>query len=321
MAPMVNGRVLFAKVPKETTVHDTTRTIDLDFVLLNGGFLVKTLVISVDPYLRARMQRPEERSYMPPFTLGEPIANYGVGVVLRSENPEVAVGKYVYGPIPVQEYSVFPNSQGLTFLEKNPRLPWTVFVGAAGMPGQTAYYGWKEFSRAQKGETTFVTTGAGTFLNRMVVQLAKRDGLKVIASAGSDEKVKFMKRIGADVAFNYKTTNTREVLEREGPIDVFWDNVGGEILEAALDNANIRGRFIECGMISGYNTGYHGIKNLPRLIAKSLVMSGIFVSHHHHKYLKYYEDVSRGLETVGEAILRVQKGTNEGKAVVLVAEE
>ncbi|KAJ6474932.1 alcohol dehydrogenase [Mycena sanguinolenta] len=340
MARVINGRVLFAKVPKdfpvpgETTVHDTTQTIDLDFVLLNGGFLVKTLVISVDPYLRARMQRPEERSYMPPFTLGEPIANYGVGIVLRSENPEVAVGKFVDSGPAVQEYSIFPNSQGLTFLEKNPKLPWTVFVGAAGMPGQTAYYGWKEFSRAQKGETAFVTTGAGT---SMVVQLAKRDGLKVIASAGSDEKVNFMKRIGADVAFNYKTTNTREVLEREGPIDVFWDNVGGEILEAALDNANIRGRFIECGMISGYNTGYHGIKNLPRLIAKSLVMSGIFVSHHHHKYmkefyevipaalasgeLKYYEDVSRGLETVGEAILRVQKGTNEGKAVVLVAEE
>ncbi|KAJ7861079.1 hypothetical protein B0H14DRAFT_3445599 [Mycena olivaceomarginata] len=112
MAPVINGCVLFEKVPKdfpvpgETTVHDTTQTIDLDLVSLNGGFLVKTL---------------------PPFTLGEPIANYDVGIVLRSENSEVAVGKYVYGVIPIQEYSIFPNSQGLTFLEKNPKLPWTVF--------------------------------------------------------------------------------------------------------------------------------------------------------------------------------------------------
>ncbi|KAF7341792.1 NAD P-binding protein [Mycena sanguinolenta] len=301
MAPVRNGRVIFAKIPKdfpvpgETTVHDTTQTIDLEGVSLNGGFLVKTLVLSVDPYLRGRMRSPEEKSYAPPFTVGQPIVGYGIGIVLRSENSEVAVGKYVYGGIiPHQEYTIFPNLQGLTFLEKNPKLPWTVFVGAAGMPGP---------------------------VGSMVVQLAKRDGLKVIASAGSDEKVEFMKQIGADVAFNYKTTNTRELLELEGPIDVYWDNVGGEILEAALDNANIHGRFI----------------NLNQLMAKSLLMSGILVFRLHHKYekefyevipaaltsgeLKYSEDVSRGLETVGEVILGVLKGTNKGKAVVIVAEE
>ncbi|KAJ6506916.1 alcohol dehydrogenase [Mycena sanguinolenta] len=343
MAPVINGRVLFAKVPKdfpvpgETTVHDTTQTIDLETVALNGGFLVKTLVISVDPYLRGRMRSPEKKSYSPPFTLGEPLVGYGVGIVLRSENSEVAVGKYVYGGmIPHQEYNIFPNLQGLIFLEKNPKLPWTVFVGAAGMPGQTAYYGWKEFSHAKKGETAFITTGAGP-VGSMVIQLAKRDGLKVIASAGSDEKVEFMKQIGADVAFNYKTTNTRELLEREGPIDVYWDNVGGEILEAALDNANVHGRFIECGMISGYNTGHQGVKNLNQIVARSLLMSGILVFRLHHKYeqefyevipptlasgeLKYSEDVSRGLETVGDVILSVQKGTNKAKAVVIVAEE
>ncbi|KAJ6490835.1 NAD-P-binding protein [Mycena sanguinolenta] len=347
MAPVINGRILFAKVPKdfpipgETTVHDTTQTIDLDLVLLNGGFLVKTLVISIDPYLRARMQGPGERAYMPPFTLNESIANYGVGIVLRSENSEVAVGKYVYGVIPIQEYSILPNSQGLTFLEKNPRLPWTVFTGAAGMPGQTAYYGWKEFSHAQKGEVAFVSSGAGP-VGSTVIQLAKRDGLKVIASAGSDEKVEFLRQIGADVAFNYKATNTREVLEREGPIDVYWDNVSGEILEIALDNANIHGRCImRCDSVlfsgPGYSTGYQGIKNLAQLVAKSLIMSGIHIFRLHYKYekafyeviptalasgkLKYYEDVSRGLETVGEVILSVQKGTNKGKAVVIVAEE
>ncbi|KAF7375770.1 NAD P-binding protein [Mycena sanguinolenta] len=330
MAPATNGRVIFAKVPKdfpvpgETTVYDTTQTIDIDGVPLSGGFLVKTLVLSVDPYFRGKMRTPEKKSYFPPFTLGEPIESHGVGVVLRTDNAEVAVGKYVYGMIPHQEYSIFPNMQRLNFIEKNPKLPWTVFVGAAGMPGQTSYYGWKELSQAKKGETAFITAGAGP-VGSMVIQLAKRDGLKVIASAGSDEKVELMKQIGADVAFNYKTTNTREVLEREGPIDMqihpkgcrYWDNVGGEILEAALDNANTYGRFIECGMISGYNTGPKGIKNLNQIIQKSVTMTGLLVFRFHDKYEKeFYEVVPAALASGG-----AEKGSNTGKAVVIVAED
>ncbi|KAJ7355252.1 hypothetical protein DFH08DRAFT_852009 [Mycena albidolilacea] len=342
MAPVTNVRVLFAAYPKdfpipgETTVHDTSETIDLDSAPLNGGFLIKTLVLSVDPYMRGRMRRPEVKSYAAGFTIGAPLAGYGVALVLRSDNPDVAAGKYVYGIIPHQEYSIVPTMEGLLFLEKHPKLPWTVFVGAAGMPGKTAYMGWKEYSHAKKGETAFVTTGAGP-VGSLVIQLAKRDGLKVIASAGSDEKVQFLKDIGADVAFNYKTTDTREVLEKEGPIDVYWDNIGGEILEAALDHANIYARFLECGMIAGYNTGQKGITNLNQVISKSLTISGVLVFRLHAKYdkefydtvpaalaageFKYNEDVSRGLETVGDVILRVQKGWNTGKAVVVVAEE
>ncbi|KAJ6477285.1 alcohol dehydrogenase [Mycena vulgaris] len=350
MAPITNGRVLFAAIPKdfpipgETTVYDASQKIDLDTVPLNGGFLIKTLVLSVDPYMRGRMRNPEKKSYSAPFTLGAPIDGYGVGVVLRSESPDVAQGKYVYGAaMPHQEYSVLPNMQGFIFIEKH-SLPWTVFVGAAGMPGKTAYMGWREFSRAKKaspaGEVAFITTGAGP-VGSMVIQLAKRDGLKVIASAGSEEKVEFMKSIGADVAFNYKTTDTREVLAREGPIDVYWDNVGGDVLDAALEHAAIYARFLECGMISGYNTGYQGIKyalqNLHQTFAQSLTISGIMVLRLQTRYdaefydmipralasgeIKYREDVSHGLETVGETILRVQKGRNTGKAVVIVAQE
>ncbi|KAJ7249109.1 alcohol dehydrogenase [Mycena haematopus] len=343
MAPVTNARVLFAKVPEsfpvpgETTVYDTTQTIDLDSVPLNGGFLVKTLVLSVDPYLRGKMRSPETKSYNVSTLAHNRLISHGVGVVLRSEHSDVAVGKYIYGVIPHQEYSIFPDLKGLIFLEKNPKLPWTVFVGAAGMPGKTAYHGWKEFSHAKKGETAFITTGAGP-VGSMVIQLAKRDGLKVIASAGSDEKVKFMKSIGADVAFNYKTTNTREVLEREGPIDVYWDNVGGDILEAALDNTNIYGRFLECGMISGnlpsqrglhklirlgYNTGIKSIKNLNQIYVRSLTMSGILVLRLQAKYDKeFYELIPAALaSTVGEVILKVQEGRNTGKAVVIIAEE
>ncbi|KAJ7655887.1 hypothetical protein B0H17DRAFT_1163395 [Mycena rosella] len=324
MTPISNARVLFSAVPKETTVYDISQTIDLESVALNGGFLIKTLVLSIDPYMRGRMTSPDVKSYSVPFALGAPIVGYGVGVVLRSDHRDVAKGKYVYGRIiPHQEYSVLPNLEGLIFLEKDPHLNWTVYVGAAGMPGKKAYMGWKEFSQAKKGEVAFITTGAGT----MMIQLAKRDGLKVIASAGSEEKVEFVKEIGADVAFNYKTTDTREILAREGPIDIYWDNVGGDVLDAALEHAAIYGRFLECGMISDLNNIY----------AKSLTMHGIMVMRLQPKYdtefyvtipralaageIKYSEEVSRGLGTVGHAILRVQEGTNTAKAVVVVADE
>ncbi|KAJ6574378.1 alcohol dehydrogenase [Mycena capillaripes] len=342
MAPITNARVLFGAIPKdfpipgETTVYDTSQKIDLETVPLSGGFLVKTLVLSIDPYMRGRMRAAEVKSYADAFILGAPIDGYGVCVVLRSDNPEVAAGKHVYGIMPHQQYTILPSMEGLIFLEKNPKLPWTVFVGAAGMPGKTAFMGWTEFSHAKKGETAFISTGAGP-VGSMVIQLAKRDGLKVIASAGSDEKVKFMREIGADVAFNYKTTDTREVLAREGPIDVYWDNVGGKMLDAALEHAAIKGRILECGTISGYNTGYEAVMNIHHTWGKSLTISGILVIHLQDKYdtkfyatipqaiaageIKYTEEVSQGLESVGDAILRVQQGRNTAKAVVVVSEE
>ncbi|KAJ3502061.1 hypothetical protein NLJ89_g9056 [Agrocybe chaxingu] len=204
------------------------------------------------------------------------------------------------------------------------------------MPGMTAYTGWKEYSRAKKGEVAFVTTGAGP-VGSLVIQLAKADGLKVIASAGSDEKVQFMKDIGADVAFNYKTSSVPEVLAKEGPIDIYWDNVGGKTLEAALDNAKIRARFIECGMITEYNTGYEPIRNLGLIIGKTISLHGFLVFHLEAKYIaefyreltpkvasgeiKYREHVYDGLASVGDAILAVQKGENRAKAIVHVADE
>ncbi|KAJ7470112.1 hypothetical protein B0H11DRAFT_2041456 [Mycena galericulata] len=344
MAPVQNSRVLFNSIPEgypvpgETTVYDTTQTIDLETVPLNGGFLVKTLVLSIDPYMRGRMRHAEKKSYSPPYTIGSPLEGYGVAVVLRSEKAGIEVGKYVYDTaIPHQEYSILHELTAMgRILEKRADLPWTAYVGAAGMPGQTAFYGWKEYSDAKPGEVAFITTGAGP-VGSMVVQLAKQAGLKVIASAGSEEKVQFMKDIGADVAFNYKTTDTRKVLEKEGPIDVFWDNVGGDILDAALEFAAIHARFLECGSISGYNTGQQGIKNMTLVVGKSLHIHGILIFRLADKYedeffatiqpklasgeIKYKEEVSRGLDKVGDVILGVQKGTNKAKAVIIVAEE
>ncbi|EJF64325.1 NAD(P)-binding protein [Dichomitus squalens] len=340
MAPVKNGRYLFNEIPTgypvpgKTTIYDESETIDLDNVPLNGGVLVKILVLSIDPYMRGRMRSPENKSYVEPFKLGEPLANSGVGVVLRSEAPNVKPGDHLYGFYRFQQYDVITDVKSFRVLENKEGLPWSVYLGVAGMPGETAWYAWQEYAEAKKGDTVFVTTGAGI----TVIQIAKAAGLKVIGSAGSDEKVEFMKTIGADVVFNYKTTKASDVLEKEGPINIYWDNVGGEQLEAAIEYAAPGARFIECGMISGYNTTDHyHVKNLFKIVTKQLHFHGFIVGFLRHKYvdefyssfvgrvargeIKYKEHKLYGLDKAGEGILDVQSGKNFGKCVIVVAEE
>lgn len=338
MALVVNGRVIFNSIPSgypepgKTTIYDTSQSIDLEHVPLNGGILIQTLVLSADPYMRGRMRAPEVKSYSPPFVLGEPLTGHGVGVVLRSDYKGVKQGDHVGGIFNHQKYCIVPNMDGLFVLRNEHNLPWSLFVGVLGMPGRTAYMAWKEYSHAKKGEVAFISGGAGP-VGSTVIQLAKRDGLTVIASAGTEEKVQFMKDVGADVAFNYKTTNPTEVLA-EHPIDIYWDNVGGPTLDAALDAANVHARFLMCGTISGYNNEPIPVKNIHQIFAKSLTLSGFLHGRLVHKYwdeffnvlpglvargeIKYKEDASNGLERMGEALLDVQKGTNKGKAVVYV---
>ncbi|KAJ8474584.1 hypothetical protein ONZ45_g15904 [Pleurotus djamor] len=336
MAPIKNARHLFNEIPVgypipgKTTIHDESETIDLETVPLNGGILIKTLVLSIDPYLRGKMKAPDAKHYSAPFIIGQPLANGGVGLVVRSEHPNFKAGDHIYGLLPFQEYTVFSDPK-VRLLENKEGIPWRHYVGAAGMPGQTAYLGWKAFSKAKKGETAFITTGAGP-VGAIVAQIAKLDGVKVIASAGSDEKVEFMKSIGVDVAFNYKTTDTTKVLEEHGPIDIYWDNVGGEILEAALEAANVHARFIECGMISQYNLSgeRHGIRNVFHIIGKRITINGFLVpdlmtpegaadfyntvpAMIRDGKLKFLEDAKHGLDKAGEAILDVQSGKNHGK--------
>ncbi|KIY49426.1 NAD(P)-binding protein [Fistulina hepatica ATCC 64428] len=350
MTPVKNTRVLFNEIPKgypvpgKTTIVDDSQTIDHKTVPLNGGILLKVLVLSIDPYMRGKMREPTIESYSPPYLVGKPLDGHGVAVVLRSEFEGAKPGDHVDSsntpfyshPAAHQEYYVLPNLDGVRILHKHPKLSWTTYVGAAGMPGQRAYMAWKEYSKAKKGETAFVTAGGGP-VGSMVIQLAKLDGLKVIASAGSDAKVQFLKEIGADVAFNYKTKKTVDVLKKEGPIDIYWDNVGGETLENALEAANLYARFIECGMISTYNTQFQGVRNLLLIVGKRITMTGFIVGDLVAKYgdefyasipeklasgeIKFNEQVSYGLDKVGQVIADVQHGRNTGKAVIVVANE
>ncbi|KXN83392.1 Zinc-type alcohol dehydrogenase-like protein PB24D3.08c [Leucoagaricus sp. SymC.cos] len=336
MAPVTNGRVLFTSIPTgypepgKTTVYDKSQTIDLDHVKLNGGFLVKTLYLSVDPYFRARMREPHVESYLPAFNIGQPIDGYGVGVVLRSEHPGVKKGDYIYGLFQHQQYNIYPNLDMVNVINNKYCLSLSAFIGPAGMPGKTAYMAWKKYSHVKKGSTVFVSAGAGP-VGSVVIQLAKMDGARVIASAGSAEKVQFMKEIGADVVFDYKTTSTKEVLQKEGPIDIYWDNVGGDTLSAALDAAAINAIFIICGMISGYNTGGVPVRNLDQIFSKSLTVHGFIVIRLEAEYdeefyevmpkaiaegkIKWREEVWEGIDKVGDAILAIQKGENKAKTV------
>ncbi|KAF8905369.1 hypothetical protein CPB85DRAFT_1376801 [Mucidula mucida] len=339
MAPTRNAAVLFNEVPTgypepgKTTVYDTTPTIDLDNVSLAGGILVKTLVVSVDPYQRGKMREPETKSYAPPYFVGEPLYNYGIGRVLRSDHSDFKVGDHVTGQLNFQEYSVFPANTIPTrrteiIIKTAEALPWTAYVGAAGMPGRTAFFGYKEFAKAKKGDTIFVSTGAGA-VGSMVVQLAKLDGLKVIASAGSDAKVEFLREIGADVAFNYKTTDTQQVLEREGPLDIYWDNVGGSTLDAALGCTKDFARIIACGMITGYNDGFKGqnFKNLWLMFARSLSFNGFLEFNLRRQWIAEFNNsipqkLASGEIKYREEIRTVWKlGDNVGKSVVVIAQD
>jgi len=344
MAPVANARVLFSEVPigypipGKATMYDRSQTIDLEHEPLEGGVLIKSLALSIDPYLRGRMTAAHIKSFIPPFDLGEPMTGDMVGVVIRSEHLSLETGDHVTAPyLPWQEYSVVKDTHRLRKLPNKEGLPWSAYLGVIGMPGQTAYVGWKEFVKAKQGETVFVSGAAGS-VGSLVVQIAKRDGLKVIASAGTIEKCDFLRSLGVDVVFNYKIESTAAVLKREGPIDIYWDNVGGETLDAAMENANKFGRIIECGMISLYNDPdrYH-LKNMIQVIIKQLSFNGFLVRDWCGPHLdrfyeempvlvkegkfRYQEDVTRGMEHAGEGLLEVLKGLNRGKKAILIADE
>lgn len=349
MAPIRNAAVVFAEIPNgypepgKHLKYVTDRTIDLDTVQHEGGIITKNLVISIDPYMRGRMRAADEKSYSPPFELNQPLTNFFVGKVIKSDNNRFTIGKYVYGFGAYEEYTIHSQQQTqalhiLTDDQLKLGLPLTTWVGAAGMPGQTAFYGLYHIGQPKKDETIFIT-GASGAVGQIVGQLAKREGLKVIGSAGSDDKVEWLKKeLGFDHAFNYKTADAKEELSKFDPLNIYFDNVGGDQLEAALDAAANYARFIECGMISQYNErDAHGIRNLTSIVGKRLKMEGFiildkatdkeFMNEFYSQVpvwiakgeLKIKEDVTNGLENAPEAIVGIFKGKNFGKAVIQIA--
>ncbi|NLU69244.1 NADP-dependent oxidoreductase [Streptomyces sp. HNM0574] len=297
-----------------------------------GQILVRNLHFSVDPYMRGRMN--DVKSYVPPFPLDEPMEGGAVGVVLASGSEKFAAGDHVLHNSGWREYATLDARHATAVSPGIAPLP--AFLGVLGMPGLTAYSGLLEVASFKPGDTVFVSGAAGA-VGSEVGQIAKLKGAaRVIGSAGSAEKVRVLtEEYGFDAAFNYKEGPVAEQLKAAAPdgIDVYFDNVGGEHLEAAISSFNVHGRATICGMISQYNATEPPAapRNLALVIGKRLRIQGMLVMDHadlkqqffeevsawiRSGELKYRETVVNGIENGVDAFLGMLKGENTGKMIV-----
>ncbi|OIT02001.1 PREDICTED: 2-alkenal reductase (NADP(+)-dependent) [Nicotiana attenuata] len=324
--------------PKESDMEIKNSTIKLKVPEGSNAVVVKNLYLSCDPYMRTRM-RKMEGSYVESFTPGSPITGYGVAKVLESGDPKFQKGDLVWGMTGWEEYSIITSTQTL-FKIHDKDVPLSYYTGILGMPGMTAYAGFHEVCSPKKGETVFVSAASGA-VGQLVGQFAKMLGCYVVGSAGSKEKVDLLKsKFGFDEAFNYKEEqDLNAALKRYFPdgIDIYFENVGGKMLDAVLLNMKLHGRIAVCGMISQYNLEQtEGVHNLLCLITKRIRMEGFIVFEYYHLYPKYLEmvipqikagkvvyveDVADGLESAPSALVGLFSGRNIGKQVVMVSRE
>jgi len=304
-----------------------------------GGVLVKTLALSLDPAMRGWMN--EGKSYIPPVGIGEVMRAGGIGTVIASRNAAFAVGDTVSCTPGVQEYCLIPadqfKRQGLFKIDL--RLgTMTQWLNVLGMPGMTGYFGLLDVGQPQPGQTVVVSGAAGA-VGQTVGQLAKIKGCRVVGIAGGPAKCEWVvKELGFDACIDYKAGNVKDDLREQCPkgIDVYFDNVGGEILDIVLTRLAMRARIIICGAISQYNntTPVQGPKNYLSLLVHRARMEGIVVFDYAERfpiavkelagYLKdgrmhSKEDIVAGIDTFPETLLKLFNGENFGKLVLEVA--
>jgi NADPH-dependent curcumin reductase CurA len=301
----------------------------------DGEFLVKILYISLDPAMRGWMN--ESRSYIAPVGIGEVMRAGTVGRVITSKNPAFAPGDFVYGPFGVQQYAL-SNGKGTTKVDTRVG-PLPVFLGTLGAPGMTAYFGLLETGQPKPGETVVVSGAAGA-TGMVVGQIAKIKGCRVVGIAGGPEKCKYItKELNFDAAIDYKSEDVKKALETHCPkgVDVYFDNVGGDILDAVLTQLARGARIVLSGAISQYNntTPIKGPSNYLSLLVNRASMKGMLVLDYADRYgeaaremvgwmkagqLKSREDIVEGFETFPETLLKLFKGENTGKLVLKVAD-
>ncbi|PNT73357.1 hypothetical protein BRADI_2g57440v3 [Brachypodium distachyon] len=300
--------------------------------------LVKNLYLSCDPYMRGRM-RDFHHSYIPPFKPGSVIQGLGVARVVDSTHPGFSAGDIVSGMTGWEEYSLIDKPGQLNKIQQSD-IPLSYHLGLLGMPGFTAYVGFYEVCSPKKGDFVFVSAASGA-VGQIVGQLAKLHGCYVVGSAGTNQKVELLKdKFGFDAAFNYKEEpDLMAALKRYFPegIDIYFENVGGPMLDAVLLNMRTHGRIAVCGMISQHGmTDPVGIHNLFCLVSKRIRMQGFIQSDYLHLFPKflddmakhyrdgkivYVEDMSIGLENAAAAFVGLFSGKNVGKQVVCVSQE
>ena len=294
----------------------------------DGQVLIRNAYMSVDPYMRGRMN--DAKSYTPPFQLGQALTGGAVGQVMASRNDRLAEGTWVVHDLGWRELAL---SDGKNLRPFDPSLaPVSTTLGVLGMPGLTAYFGLLELGRPVEGETVFVSGAAGA-VGSVAGQIAKLKGCRVIGSAGSAAKAAWLEELGFDEVFDYNETDTKEAL-RDG-IDVYFDNVGGSTLEAALAALRLRGRIVACGAISQYNASSSppGPRNLFLIVTKRLRMEGFIISDHYDHFpafsadmsawlrdgsVRYRETVVEGIENAPSAFIGLLEGENIGKMLVKV---
>ena len=295
-----------------------------------GEVLVRNIYTSVDPYMRGGMRNAE---------LGTPLEGRCVGRIAQSNSDRFQVGDYVSGRLGWREYYVSP-AEEVTEIDST-IAPIQSFLGAVGMPGRTAYVGLLDIGQPKEGETVFVSAAAGA-VGSIACQIAKIKGCRVVGSAGSAQKVDWLRDVGrVDAAFNYKQVdNLEDELRRHCPdgIDIYFENVGGEHLVAAIALMNMFGRVVLCGMISQYNDiePRPGPRNLSSAIGKRLRLEGFIVTDHADRTPDFYADMRQwisegairweetiieGLENAPHAFIGLFKGENMGKMIVKIGPE
>ncbi|OAT85065.1 NADP-dependent oxidoreductase [Bacillus sp. MKU004] len=301
-----------------------------------GEVLIKTLYLSVDPYMRGRMS--DAKSYVEPFRLNEALSGGVVGEVMESKSEQFKQGDFVVGMLPWQEYSLAGEKE-VRSIDPD-AAPLSTHLSVLGLTGLTAYFGLLDIGQPKAGETVVVSGAAGA-VGSVVGQIAKIKGARVVGIAGSEEKVNYLKEtLGFDEAINYKETDDiYSTLKEACPdgVDVYFENVGGEIGDAAISLLNKHGRVPVCGAISSYNKTDRdlGPRVQSKLIKSSALMKGFVVNDYSDRFkegatelgqwlsegkLQYEETITEGFDNVTDAFLGLFQGKNLGKQLVKVAE-
>jgi NADPH-dependent curcumin reductase CurA len=298
-----------------------------------GQVLAKALFLSLDPAMRSWMN--EGRSYIAPVGIGEVMRAIGVGQVVESRHPGFSEGDHIVGMFGIQEYAVL-GGDGLTKVDPG-LAPLPVYLGTLGIPGMTAYFGLLDVGKATEGDTVVVSGAAGA-VGSVTGQIAKLKGCRTIGIAGGAEKCRYLvDELGFDAAIDYKSEDVRAALREHCPdgIDVYFDNVGGEILDLVLRRLARGARVVICGAVSQYNAseGMRGPSNYMSLLVNRASMTGFVVFDYGDRYaeaaaemagwmaagkLKTREDVAEGLERFPDALLGLFRGENLGKQLLKI---
>ena len=329
----MNRQIILKSRPTGLPTESNFEIAETNIPSLNDGeLLVKAKFISVDPYMRSRMS--DAKSYIPSFEVGKPMDGGVVAEVIKSRHPDFVVGDAVLGHLQWQEIQTV-KVESVTKLNKS-AAPLSYYLGILGMPGLTAYFGLTEIGKPVAGETVVVSGAAGA-VGMVACQIARLKGCRVVGIAGSDEKNTYLKDIlKVDEVINYHTEkNLKAAIARacHDGVDVYYDNVGGEISDAVIPNINKYARIVLCGQISTYNSVEIpvGPRPQPIMVKKSALMQGFIVSNYSSRFgegvkqlaqwlgegkLTYHETIVQGFETLPETFLGLFHGKNTGKMLV-----